>query len=320
MTLHLVYRSYGGENLKRRPAYYSKTLTLASFVRAAQAVPEAEVLFVNDGPVPAARLAIMERYGTVHQLGQEAQGMRYSYRTTLEMAAETDWPDEDVVCFVEDDYLFTADAFSALAAAAHGLPQASYFSLYGTRPDADNPLDQLERGLPQGWQAAPDVVVDGRRWHNLPAITSTFAGRLSALRADLDIFQLCMGPFRRRFFDHETCLIYQGFVPYHGSQLFFGLPGDFIPGLRGLARAAFLVPFRISLNRRARRQQESHRLYALAPNLATHLEHPVMSPDQDWEQVAVDVAGWGDEHGIVVPLPSLADGERTGDEKRAELA
>jgi hypothetical protein len=42
MTLRLVYRSYGGENTKRRPHYYSKVLTLTSFVQAAQRVPGAD--------------------------------------------------------------------------------------------------------------------------------------------------------------------------------------------------------------------------------------------------------------------------------------
>lgn len=317
MTLHLVYRSYGGENFKRRPAYYSKMLTLASFVRAASAVGEAELLFINDGPVPADKLAIMERHGTVHQLGAQARGMRYSYQASLEMIAATDWPDSDVVCFVEDDYLFTADAFVALAAAADELLQASYFTLYGSRPDTDDPMDRLEHGLPQGWSPAPDGVVDGRRWFNRASITSTFAARLSALRADLDIFQQCMGPFRHRYFDHETCLLYQGVVPYRGIQLFFGLPGDFTPGLRGVARAVVLFPFRVGLNRRARRQQEPHRLYALTPNLATHVEHPVISEDQNWEQVAADVKTWAERHAISMPSlaansPQGADGQKAG--------
>ena len=62
-TVHLVLRSYGGENLKRRPSYYSKLLALTSFVRAASRLPDAEVIFLNDGPVPPLHLELMERFG-----------------------------------------------------------------------------------------------------------------------------------------------------------------------------------------------------------------------------------------------------------------
>ncbi|GMA38638.1 hypothetical protein [Mobilicoccus caccae] len=35
MTVHLVYRSYGGDNDKDRPRWFGKLLCAASFVRAA---------------------------------------------------------------------------------------------------------------------------------------------------------------------------------------------------------------------------------------------------------------------------------------------
>ncbi|MVA75073.1 hypothetical protein GC722_03375 [Auraticoccus sp. F435] len=297
MTLRVVYRSYGGENLKRRPAYYSKLLTLTSLARAAARVPDVEVVFLNDGPVPAERLTVMERAGRVVQLGDEPQGMRASYRAALELATGSDWPDEDVVFLVEDDYLFTEEALVALAEAAAGLPEASYFSVYGVRPDPDDPESVRELGLPRGWRPGPDRVVGSRTWFHQASITSTFAGRLGAVRADMPIFLQCMRPFRRRFFDHETCLLYQGVPPYHGREFFFGLD-DFEPSARGVVRALVLVPFRIALNLRAHRQTEPHLLYAVTPNLATHLEHPVISPDADWEAVADEVLAWARTQGL----------------------
>ena len=33
MTLHLIYRLYGGENLKGRPDFYNKRTSLASFLQ-----------------------------------------------------------------------------------------------------------------------------------------------------------------------------------------------------------------------------------------------------------------------------------------------
>ena len=305
MTHHLVYRSYGGENRKRRPHYYSKLLTLTSFVRAAARLPEADITFVNDGPVPADRLAIMDRFGRVVQLAEEPQGMRASYRAALLLSTTEPWSDDDVVSYVEDDYLFTGDAFLALAEAAAELPQVSYFTMYGDRPDPADPSSRITYSLPRSWAAAPDLRAGGRVWFNRAAIASTFSARVGVLRADLPIFFACMRPFRRRFLDHETCLIYQGHVPYHGRELLLGLPGDFAPSLRGVVRAVVLVPFRIALNRLARRQRAANLLYAITPNEATHLEHPVISPDRDWEAVATEVTRWASENGLAAAGTSV---------------
>jgi glycosyltransferase involved in cell wall biosynthesis len=307
MTLRLVYRSYGGENTKRRPHYYSKVLTLTSFVQAARRVPGAEVIFLNDGPIPADRLAIMRRFGEVVQIANQPRGLRASYRAGLALAQTRPWSDHDVVYYVEDDYLFTPDALGYLVEAVVGLPEASYLSLYGNRPDYADPNVRAEHSLPRDWAPAPDVQVCGRIWYNRAGIASTFAARVGVLRADFPIFLQCMLPFRRRFLDHETCLIYQGFVPYHGWELLLGLPEDFTLSARGVLRTIVLIPFRIALNLRARRQQEPHLLYTLTPNEATHLEHPVISADRDWEAVAAQVADWAEANGFVAPAASIRD-------------
>lgn len=305
MRLRAVFRSFGGENTKFRPPYYSKLLTLLSFVRSASAVAGCDLIFVNDGPVPPSRLAVMERYGRVIQIAGQAQGMRASYRYSLELPDREGWGDDDVVSFNEDDYLYTAVAFAALAEAAHDLPEAAYLSLYGDEPHYADPDVRVRYSLPRGWAPAPDRVVDGRRWFNRPSVTSTFAARVGALRQDLPIFLACLGPFRRRFLDHETCLMYQGFVPYHGLELLSGLPEDLRVTPRGLARAVALLPYRVALNRLAARLDRSHRLYVLAPNQATHLEYPVISTDQDWLAVAADVADWAETEGLTDQASSV---------------
>lgn len=295
MTLHLVYRSYGGENRKHRPDYYSKWLTLVSFARAAAQVPDADVVFVNDGPVPADKLELMSRFGRIVSVGDRPSGMRASYTFALGLPDREGWDEADAVMFCEDDYLFTVDAFVALADAVDHIPEAAYFTLYGERPDYAAEADRRRFAVPDGWHPQRDVVSRGRTWFNLASTTSTFAARVGALRGDLDIFQQCMRPFRTRFLDHETCLLVQGAIPYHGWQLLTGLPGDFEPSARAVLRAAVLVPYRFALNRRARRQMDPHLLYAVTPNEATHLEFPVISPDREWSAVAAETLGWAAE-------------------------
>jgi hypothetical protein len=306
MTHHLVYRSYGGENRKRRPHYYSKLLTLTSFVRAATRLPQADVTFLNNGPVPADRLSVMQRFGRVVQLAEQPQGLQASYSAALLLSTTEPWSDDDVVTFIEDDYLFTEDAFLALAEATSALPQASYFTLYGDRPDYSDPAATVTYSLPRHWTPAPDLRVGGRVWFNRASITSTFSARLAALRTDLPVFFACMRPFRNRYLDHETCLIYQGVIPYHGRELLLGLAGDFVPSVRGVVRTLALVPFRVALNRLALRHRAAHLLYALTPNEATHLEHPVISADQDWEAVARKVVQWATEQGLAAPTTRSA--------------
>ncbi len=293
MTIHLVYRSCSVENRKRRPDYYNKWVTLLSFIRGAERLPDADVVFVNDGPIPGDKLELMKDCGRVLSVnGDNLSGMRASYTYALRLPDRENWPADDVVMFAEDDYLFTADAFVALADAADHLPWADYFSLYGERSDFETPEVRRRFAVPYGWHPDRGAILSGRTWFNQPSITSTFGARVGPLREDLDIFWQCMRPFRRRFLDHETFLITQGAIPYHGWQLVAGLPGDFEPSLRGVVRAAVLVPYRFALNRRARLQLHPHRLYAVSPNEATHLEHPVISPDRDWRQLADEVRSW----------------------------
>ncbi|SDS94636.1 hypothetical protein [Microlunatus soli] len=301
MTIHLLYRSYGGENRKRRPDYYSKLLTLSSFIRAADRLPLADVIFVNDGPIPADRLELMRSAGRVISLGDVPSGMRASYRFALHLPDTEGWPDDDVVMLVEDDYLFAADSFSALADAVEDLTDVGYFALYGERADYGDPVDRRRMSVPDGWHPQPDLASGGRVWFNLASTASTFAARVGVLRSDLDIFEQCMRPFRRRFLDHETCLIVQGAIPYRGWQLITGLPDDFEPSIRGVVRTVVLIPYRVLLNRRARRQLRPHPLYCVTPNEATHLEHPVISPDRDWESIGREVTDWvaGRERGGV---------------------
>lgn len=313
--VHIVLRSYGGENLKNRPLYYSKLLALTSFVRAALRVPGSEVIFMNDGPVAPEHLALMERYGTVMPLPGGPVGMRRSYWEAVTLPdRHPEWGDDDLLVLCEDDYLFREDAFARIADAALQIGEASYFSVYGSKPDYDAPDVRRKYGLPHGWRAAPDRVVSGAVWFNQPGITSTFAGRVGAMRRDRGVFRHCMIPFRKRFLDHETCLIYQGYVPYRGLDVLIGLPGDFVPGVRGVVRTIFLVPFRVALNVHAACRRERHLLYCITPNEGTHLDVPVVSEDRDWLVEARSVVAWAGASGLdevaVALTASLGDEEQ----------
>lgn len=308
MGLKLVLRSYGGDNHKGRPPFYSKDLVVASFLRAAAEVREAtstapddvEVFFVNDGPIPPHRLRVMEDRGTVLPIPGGPVGMRRSYVYGLDLPDRLGWSDDDIVVYVEDDYLLSHDAFVVLLQGVEAMPDVSYFALSGSRPDdLTDPAERLKHQVPRGWAPAePDRRIGAHTWVHILSVASTFAARVGPLVADRDIFEQAMRPFRNRYLDHETCLLYQGIVPYHGWELVTGLPGDFVPSLRGVGRAVVLTPYRVLLNRRARRQREPHTLYAPQPSVAAHLEIGMMSTGRDWAAVAAEVAAWSQQQGL----------------------
>ena len=301
-TVRPIYRSYGGENLKGRPAYYSKALCLASFL---QAVEHASVrpVFLNDGPIDSDLVALMTRHGDVVQLGDRPLGMRASYRAALEHPLKASWSDSDVAYFCEDDYLHRPEAFTVLGEAADSIPEAAYFALYGGTRHHPVFGPGVPLRFPPGWRHRPDVVVSGSTWVNIPSTASTFGARVSALRDDLGIMRQGMVPYRSRLLDHETCLAVQGQRPYTAKEVLIGPAATrFRHGPQAVAENVVLSPFRLAFNLRSlSRRRRPHLLYAADPNLACHLETTFMSPGVDWDAEAVRSAEWAARAGLTVP-------------------
>ena len=297
-----IYRSYGGENRKGRPAYYSKALCLASFLQATERASVSPV-FLNDGPIDPELVAVMSRHGEVVQLSDRPLGMRASYRAALEHPVEAGWSDGDVAYFCEDDYLHRPEAFTALGEAAAAITVADYFALYGgtSRHPVFGPGVPLR--FPPGWRHRPDVTAAGTTWVNIPSTASTFGARVSALRADLGIMRQGMVPYRSRLLDHETCLVVQGQPPYTAQEVLIGPAATrFRRGLRAVAENVVLAPFRLAFNLRSlSRRGQPHLLYAADPNLACHLETTFMSPGVDWDVEVARASTWAAEAGLRLP-------------------
>jgi hypothetical protein len=296
-------RSYGGENMKDRPDYYSKMTCLASLVRAAAAVdPAPALIFVNDGPMPADRLSMMHAAGEVVRL--EAGSNRSSYRTAIALAARRDWADEDLVWFAEDDYLYRPSAFASLmaAAAAPSMADADYFSLYGGSA-FDTSTGRLHaRPRPQrGAAGDPSAVVVGDvRWYRGMSTTSSFGVRRRALVADARLLRLM--PFTGGAWDRTSCLTAQGLRPFTREELI----EDLLPFRRqpvsGWPRALTRGTVRLTLSTRALRRASHRRVMRAAdPDLAGHLELDQLSPGTDWEQLAAQTRAWADRWRSTVP-------------------
>jgi hypothetical protein len=301
MRMHVVYRSTGKENRKARPAFYSKLLSLLSFIRALE-VCEApmEAVFLNDGPIPGERLDLMASAGEVASLTR-ASSPRYqralshstmggaavtrSYFAALRLIETRGWPDGDLVYLVEDDYLHHPHALERLFEAANGLLEASYFGLYAT-------ID---------WAHTAPFHLDESRWYTGESTTLTYAARVGALRTDRWIHRL--SPFAAGAADRDSCLAYQGIRPFRWSYLIGDLLGN-APGRSGtvagrVKRAGLQTAMNMLAIRSAFRR---HLLICPDPPLATHLEIPHLAPGADWEALAHETLAWARERDL--PLPA----------------
>lgn len=299
--LHVVYRSHGGENAKGRPAWYSKHLSLLSFLRAVEHSAErVDVVFLNDGPIPQERLELMRAHGRVAAITGGSN--RASYLAALRLAVRSDWPDGDVVLFAEDDYLWRPDALVSLAGAA-AAGRAEYFAPYGvgTHDDVEGRVPQWRRPrTARGEDAVPADVV---RWVPHESTTSTFAVRVGALRQDHRILVVCC--LSGGDFDHTSLLAVQGIPRFRLRDLVTHHPGaSSNPAVRA-ARAAYLVTLRgavdvVSLRRPSRRR----RLAAADPAVCTHAEDGWLAPvptghPRCWEDLAAQTRRWAADRGTV---------------------
>ncbi|MPQ97961.1 hypothetical protein GB931_08495 [Modestobacter sp. I12A-02628] len=314
MRVHVVYRYYAGENMKDRPAGYSKTLCLQSFLRAVESA-DVDVTFLTDGPATSTDRPLMESVGTVVQL--PGVGMRGSYLAALRYATSGRWPDEDFVLFSEDDYLFRPDALVKLTRAVEALPDVDYLALYGGPPNPEVTTDNaLNARVPAGWRTLPPWEVDGDRWVQIDNTTSSFGGRVGALTEDMGVFRFCMVPHKNMLRDHDTGLLLQGYEPYPYAPLVKAMVGLAPGDRRERVRSAVLAPFYLATNLRAHRRASRRRLFlAASPNLATHMETGLMAAGTDWAAVAEDVRRWAAPRPVGDPAavePPVRPGARAG--------
>lgn len=262
MGLHVVYRSTGPANRKNRPPFFSKALSLASLLHSAQRCADPpDLVFVNDGPMPDARLATMQAWGRVVPL--PGLGNSGSYRRAVSVPAGEGWEGEDLVYLCEDDYLHLPDALPTLVAAAPGLPSAGYLTLY------DHPDRYAGR---RDWGRTEVMVAGGHHWRTVESSCMTFAARAATLRADRLWHWIATLPHTPR--DRLLWLTCQRLGPLRA-----------LPRLPRVRRHGSAVP---------------HRLVAALPSLASHLEEGCLSPVGNWEAAATGTEAWAREAGIPV--------------------
>lgn len=292
--LHIIYRTYGGENKKGRPPYYSKILSLMSFLQAVERVDtkDIEVIYVIDGDMPPDRLQAMRASGEL--LRYTALGLQGSMKTAFSLPADRGWPADDVVWFAEDDYLYQPHALVDLIAATKAFPEADYFGLYaliGSRKPDGGPAEDYLR-IPKRWSGSDALLVNGHPWRHALSTTGTFGARVKAHAGDRAMMEYVI-----RFggaSDHATSLMYQGFSPHS----FRSLKASFLDknASSGWLRRSAIMGMRAWLNVysaiRMRGGAGARLLVAPDPALITHLETVYIAAGTDWDLVAQRTREW----------------------------
>lgn len=310
--LRVLHRSYGGDNAKPRPEFYSKLLALAALLRAADELDvPAELVFINDGHMPEERLSVMERFGEVRSVRRGGSDTN-SYREMLADENARSGEPDDLIWLAEDDYLYVPDALCQLVAGAAALPDADYFTLYGARA-----IDVRRSGRQPVILPEPAAEGTGRAlevgevaWYRAAATTSTFGITRRALTEDVRLlrhYAMTGGAW-----DSATCKAIQGFAPFTAQRLRRDLlPMGELPlsaWPKSIARGAVRIA---SIPLSMRRPQRRRALLGSDPELILHMEAPDDPPRTlsartrkiDWAAVAAETAVWANDHDIPVVIP-----------------
>ncbi|MGI8684755.1 MAG: hypothetical protein ACR2MO_06660 [Acidimicrobiales bacterium] len=178
MTLHVVYRCAGVKNRKNRPAWFSKSLCLASVLRSGEEHGDVGFTFLCDGPLPVEVHRVMEGRGRVVELG--GRGNSASYRATVLEASRIGRGSDADVYVCEDDYLHQPTALTALGEAFRQTPAGAYLALY------DHP-DRHLRNDDMPVATAPATTTGDHEWRVVESTTMSFAARTRTLRRDLPV-------------------------------------------------------------------------------------------------------------------------------------
>ncbi|MFL5827644.1 MAG: hypothetical protein ACJ76V_14055 [Thermoleophilaceae bacterium] len=292
MTLHVLYRSVATENVKGRPSWYSKDISLVSLLRALEGCAElGRTVFLNGGEMPAHRLELMRSTGEIVETERRPNYLAYpeAIRSILDLG----FGEDDLVYMAEDDYLYRPGAFSALAAAAPMLPPSAYLALYATidgrLPNGD-PLHS-ELRIPRRRPRAEAAEAGGVAWRQATSTTASVAARVATFRADAALHTAA--PRSGDWWDHAVMLSVGGHLPYRPRDLFRGMGGQ------PLERRAKVLAWRLRMSAGALpRIASPHPLFAPLPALATHAEADYLAADVDWQTVAAEAMEWAAGRGM----------------------
>lgn len=206
--LNVLYRICNSENLKSRPAFYSKASCLKNFLVALERVRDARMVLISAGEPSTDCIKLLPAHIEVEILKQcgNSASFLHALRRSLQ------YPPTDLVYFVEDDYLHVPQALEKLLD-CHRELQPDYITLYDhparywgpEHPHADLPL-----------RTKFCRVTATHHWRNVESTCMTFSARTETLRQDCQIIINHLAPKAPQ--DRELFRHLQGLGKYSGHE------------------------------------------------------------------------------------------------------
>jgi hypothetical protein len=200
--IHILYRACIAEKTGVRPPFYSKRSCARSLIRSIRSARVGSVHLFIDGHDP---IEIVEEFKCGYEGTQFVRlasvGNSGSFRIALQLALA--FADDDIVYFVEDDYLHVREALGKLQAAFLQVPNAHYVTLY------DHPARYMPTfigGADLIHRESRIFLAGSHHWRSQESTCMTFAARTGTLREDRGLFEAYLSdqtaPSDRELFRH----------------------------------------------------------------------------------------------------------------------
>src|SRR6185312_15403774 len=183
--MHIIYRACTADKISTRPRYYSKPICLRTLLGAARQAEIGRFVLIFDGLEESEVIdECLLGYPATELRRLYAVGNTASFMAAYELAVS--FPDDDIIYFVEDDYLHTELSLVKLGAAFDDIREADYVTLY------DHPVRYLAEyagGIDISHRDTRMFIAGGHHWRSQESTCMTFASRVSTLKEDRTLFE-----------------------------------------------------------------------------------------------------------------------------------
>jgi len=229
---HIYYRASNFDKPESRPESFSKIKCLKNFLFALKKISEFKLTIFFDGKPSKDFRGLVKDIGRISKLARRSnsESFWHAYLTAIKQKPN------DLVYFVEDDYIHTPDALMKLLECSNEL-KVDYITLY------DHPVryaNDYHFGLDVPHRINRIYLTKSHHWRTQESTCMTFASRVKTLRADYKIFDKYV---RQRNVpeDRELFKRLQGLAGYEEGSPFRVLVGP-IPSLCTHCHKDWLAP------------------------------------------------------------------------------
>ncbi|HVX92814.1 MAG TPA: glycosyltransferase [Candidatus Dojkabacteria bacterium] len=167
-----------------RPEGFNKLMCLKNFLHSLSKVKDYKFTLVFDGEIDNEFELLAKKHGDIDIVNRIGNSGSCWY--TFEKAIKEN-QDEDIIYFVEDDYIHTEDALVKLVEAFEKIEDADYITLF------DHPvryIDEYHYGLDIPHYNQEIFITSNHHWRTQESTCMTFATKVKTLKEDKEHFDL----------------------------------------------------------------------------------------------------------------------------------